>query len=248
MGKLFGSSEENAIVKQEAAKTDLAFLEAAEDDPDIFEGIRQVSFLSISQGLSDVVTLGEATPGRFILSSTKEDLGKVVNVIVIGFKTMWTEKDARGRSVRRVLPNSIPVNGDTFTGMTDATTGAKIEETLVFFCLLPDRGYEPVILTGGAGQMRYMRRWANMMRNLRTPSGAKAKPWAGIWELTIGADQNKNQQNYFSLKGGIKFVDFISAEAYQKYIPEASGIDFTRIVLSSANEDGVTAQVTEDDD
>lgn len=224
------------------------FLEQAAGDGlnDIHQDDMQQALLLISQKLSKVLDAG-VPEGHWYNSVTQEDYGSVVRVVVVGIQKLWFvwAKDQSGL-VGRYEVGSIPVTGDNYTGMVD-NDGNKVIETYCYACILPDHlDAGTVVMPVGRGNAKYVRAWNTSLRMLRLPSGTPAPLYAGIWNLTLTPDQDKQGRKYFSMKGGISFDSFVNKDMFTTAIQPARAIatqSIARVELKEPDAD-ITSEPT----
>lgn len=209
-----------------AEAKDLGFLEQAVDTGFENMGTGEVStpLLLIAQPLSKVVSDEKVKAGHFYNSITGEDYGSQLKVVVCHFDKLWYEwKPDQGGLAGRYAVGSIPVTGDKWTGMVNTETGNKVEEKYVYLLYLPEHPEAGlVVFASTGGNMKYLKSWNTQLTYLRTPGGHQAPIFAGIWQLTVNKDVNKNNQPFYSCneagKSSIKFVDWVSQEVYQQNV------------------------------
>lgn len=180
-----------------------------------------------------------AKPGMFLNTATKE-LYKELQVIPVKYEPMWTEwKPNRGAFVARHAPNSIPVIGDPFTGMT-TKDGNEVVDNMVYYVLIVGqlkKGLHVLSLRGSG--IRHGKNWNRMIADLCLPldpskpegptnlygKQATGKPcpfFGGVWKLTLHF--NENDDGVWWTLGvkkdtkGVEFVRYISKEDYDEYV------------------------------
>lgn len=203
----------------------LDFLENAGDSGFENMGVSEIStpLLLISQALSKNVAEGTISVGHFYNSITGKDYGSEVRVVVCHFDKMWYEwKPNQGGLAGRYPVGGLEgVVGDRYTGMKHGEN--KIEEKYVYLVYLPDFPEDGfLVFASTGGNMKYLKGWNTQLSYLRTPGGKQAPIYAGIWKMSLGKDQNKQGQPYYSCnkdgKSSIVFDEWVSKEAFDKYI------------------------------
>lgn len=224
---------------------DLSFLEGVSENGFENMGAGEIStpLLLIAQPLSKVVTDDKVKAGHFYNSITGEDYGDEVKVIVCHFDKMWYEwLPEQGGLAGRYPVGGVAVNGDKWSGMTNAETGNKIEEKYVYLVYLPEHPESGLmVFASTGGNMKYLKGWNTQMKYLRTPGGRQAPVFAAIWSLKIGKDKNKAGQPYYSCneagKSSIKFVAWVMKETYEQVILPARDVASNAIAIADMRSD-----------
>lgn len=219
---------------------DLSFLDGVSENGFENMGAGEVStpLLLIAQPLSKVVTDDKVKAGHFYNSITGEDYGDEVRLIVCHFDKMWYEwLPEQGGLAGRYPVGSVAVNGDKWSGMTNAETGNKIEEKYVYLVYLPDHPEAGLmVFASTGGNMKYLKGWNTQMKYLRTPGGRQAPVFAAIWALKIGKDKNKAGQPFYSCneagKSSIKFYGWVQKETYDQVILPARDVASNAIAIA----------------
>jgi hypothetical protein len=221
---LFNKEQEEAVneavnTAQQSESDDFLEQDAGEGLDEYGEGTISIPYLAITQQTSEAVELGEIEPGHFRNSLTGEDYGTKILAVILGFKICWTERDAAGKTIARYDPYDVEVTGDVYKGMINPKTGNKVQETWLYQLILPehlDAGF--VVFSSSPGNMKYLKGWNTQVKFQRLPSGKPAPRHASVWELQINPDVSKAGKKYFSNKGGIKRVGWISKDLYQDFV------------------------------
>jgi len=168
---------------------------------------------------SDAIDAG-VKPGEYYNSITKKSYGESIQVVVGYFQIAWLEWISNGGGFAgRHAPGSIKVTGNNYDGMTNPATGNKVVETWLYYVMLPDHKQDGFfVMSSTPGNMKYLKSWNSQMKFLRRPNGKAANIYDSIWKLTLGKDQNKAGQKYFSNKGGIERVGWITKELKTDYV------------------------------
>lgn len=226
---------------------DLSFLDNVQDKgfENMGAGDIKTPLLLIAQPLSKVVSEETVKAGHFYNSITGEDYGDTVQLVVCHFDKMWYEwLPEQGGLAGRYPVGGVEVNGDRWSGMTNAQTGNKIEEKYVYLVYLPehpDAGLMVFASTGG--NMKYLKAWNTQMQYLRTPGGRPAPIFSAIWSMTIGKDKNKAGQPFYSCNDGgkssIRFSAWVSREVYEQNVLPAREVASNAIAIADMrNETG----------
>lgn len=198
--------------------------------------------LLISQQLSDVVQAGTIQAGHFYNSLTGEDYGTAVKVIVCHFQKVWVEwKPNQGGYVGTYPVGELEgVTGDVYSGMKHGNN--DVIETYTYLIVLADRpeaGY--FIFQSTRGNLKYLKAWNTAMMYLRTPGGKPAPLFAGIWEMSLGKDQNKQGKVYYSCnengKSSIHRIGWVSKDVYTEAIAPARDIASQAVLLADNRAD-----------
>lgn len=181
------------------------------DTFDYFEGIGNgfdgmgskelaTPFLSMTQPGN---TAGE-DPGQWRNSATGECYGPEVEVIPVGFKVYWSEREnvAPYSTVGRYEPGSIeieerpPKGGKGYPTLINPKTGNQIQELFMYAVMLKDNPEAGVLLfCPTAMSMRACKSWNTKMRTKRLPNGSQAPLFGYSWRLTLSLVQNPARPN-----------------------------------------------------
>lgn len=226
---------------------EFSFLDEAEKGFENMEaGDVTIPLLLISQPLSKNVADGSLPVGHFYNSVTGRDYGTSVKIVVCHYDRMWYEwKPDQGGLVGRYPVGGIEgVVGDRYTGMMHGEN--KVEEKFVYLVYLPDYKEDGfLVFASTGGNKRYLKAWNSQLTNLRTLSGRQAPIFAGIWELTINKDKNKQGMVFYSCnngegKAGVKFMGYITKEDYdERILPARKSATQTIAIADMRDESGV---------
>lgn len=157
------------------------------------------AYLGMVQPGSGPTMTGHA-PGSWRNSSTDENYGPSVEVIVLAFKTAWIERSKVSpyETVGRYEPNSIhvdiePVKPGTrgFPKMTNPATGNKVEELFIYACMKKDSPESGIMyFSPTVGSMKTCKQWNAQLRSQRLPSGRIAPLYAFSWTLYLDLVKN----------------------------------------------------------
>lgn len=160
-----------------------------------------VAYLGMIQ--PDSAAAQENDPGQWLNTATGEVLGPEVEVIPVGFKTVWTERDKEPpfTTVGRYEPHSIdidiqrPKQGQRgFPKMTNPQTGNEVQELFIYAVLLkkhPEFGV--LYFSPTAGSMKTCKKWNGLLRAQRLPNGKIAPIFAFSWTLRLDLVNNPKQ-------------------------------------------------------
>lgn len=210
-----------------------------------FEGMTQgdfpVPFLKILTVNSPETTKGSesyikgAEPGMFLNTSSKK-LFQELNVIPVKYESVWLEwAPERGGFRGRHVPGSIPVIGEPYTGMK-TKEGNDVTDAMVYYVLnVDDMDAGVSVLTLQSSALRHGKAWNQKIRDLKTPSGAPAKFFAGVWNLKLGFNEN-DKGAWWTLGTGkvtlISFVRYITREDFENFVgPSRTLLDTQRPML-----------------
>jgi len=138
--------------------------------------------------------------GTWRNSATEDNMGKSIELVILAFKTVWTErsKDPPYNTVGRYDPKSIDVQTEYpkpgtrgFPKMTNPLTGNKVEELFVYACMQKDAPENGIMyFSPTVGSMRTCKQWNAQLRSQRLPSGKIAPIYAFSWILDLDLVQN----------------------------------------------------------
>jgi hypothetical protein len=140
-------------------------------------------------------TLNGHLPGTWRNSATEENFDTLVEVVVMAFKTVWTERASVHpyHTVGQYQPKSIDVKIEYpkpgqrgFPKMTNPITGNKVEELFIYACTLKDRPENGIMFfSPTVGSMKTCKAWNASLRSQRLPSGMIAPIYAFPWTLEL---------------------------------------------------------------
>ena len=142
---------------------------------------------------------GGATLGVWRNSTTNEEYGNVVRVAVLGFRTVWNERDPNPpfMTVSRYEPKSIevqvqqPKNGQGYPRMINPKTGNEIQELFVYAVQLPEHPEAGVLLfCPTVSSMRACKTWNSQLATQRLSNGRPAPIFAYTWNLACDLVDN----------------------------------------------------------
>ena len=139
-------------------------------------------------------------PGTWRNTATDENFSDTVEVVVLAFQTVWTERDKNPpyMTVGRYVPNSVRVDIEYpkpgtrgFPKMTNPESKNKVEELFIYACTLknnPEAGllyFSPTI-----GSMSTCKAWNAQMRSARGANGKVAPIFGFSWHLNLALVPN----------------------------------------------------------
>ena len=189
---------------------------------------RAITYLNITADLSQSVKDGLCKPGEWYLSGFPKGLGKTIQVVPLGVKSIWEQRDKSGTRVRTGDVHGFPVK-ETKTDkgylryVADDGTNDEVVELLLYAFLIPDYPtLGPVLFTAGLGSIKACRRWNALLYSQLLPNGKPAPIFSKAWELEIGEFPSKQKAGamYFAVKSATP-KDFISRGAYIEVVKPA---------------------------
>ena len=194
----------NAAEVTETEASDFGFLDdyAGQGLDAITANEMAVSYLGLVQPDSSVQDADNAA-GTWRNSATGRNYGNLVRVIVLGFHTIWSEREDNPpfRTVGRYEPNSIkvelkqPAKGKTgYPKMINPESGNEVQELYVYAVMLPDYPEDGILyLNPTVGSMRTCRAWNSQLHTQRLMNGKPAPIFGYQWNLAAGLVPNPQQ-------------------------------------------------------
>jgi hypothetical protein len=192
------------------------------------------AYLSMVQPSSAAATTH--APGSWRNSATDENYGKTVEVVVLAFKTVWTERSSAPpyNTIGRYEPNSINVNIDRpkpgqrgFPKMTNPETSNKVEELFVYACMRPDAPEEGIIyFSPTAGSMKTCKAWNAQLRTTRLPDN-RIILFGYTWKLDVDLVPNPTNP-------ALKIAKFVKATR-GNVVPQALFTQSVKPQIEQAN-------------
>lgn len=200
---------------KKAADVETSFLEdmAGAGLENITANEQAIPYLGLVQPDSEAAANG-ATPGVWRNSATGEEYGNVVNVVVLAFRTIWSERDSEPpfKSVGRYDPHSIPVTiqqpkgGKGYPKMINPQTNNEVQELYVYATLLPEHPEAGVMLFNPTvSSMKTCKSLNTMLKSQILSNGAQAPIFAYSWDLALDLVDNP-------AKKGAKMAKFVKAQ------------------------------------
>jgi len=194
---------------------DLSFLEGTEGAglDSITANEQAIPYLGLVQPDSEAAANG-ATPGVWRNSATGEELGNVVTVVPLAFRTIWSERDSEPPfgTVGRYAPHTVevtiqqPKGGKGYPKMINPETGNEIQELYVYAVMLPDHPEAGILLFNPTvSSMKACKAWNTQLKSQLLPNGAQAPIFAFKWDLACDLVDNP-------AKKGAKMAKFVKAQ------------------------------------
>jgi len=207
--------------------------------------------LLIAQDTSEVVRdkVNGIESGCYYNSVTKENYGKKITLVIAYFESVWQIwKPNMGGFVGRVRPNSIPVNGDVFKGMTTKDGNMNdVIDTWLYFVLIKDREDEGVLMMPlTSNSIKYAKVLNGMIHDSRMSSGKRAPLFYNYWELGSGKTKFDKGNSYSFGEGNtalIKCLGMVPGEVYLENVKEATLIAPTAVMGSVPAIEAPTSQL-----
>lgn len=160
------------------------------------------SYLTLVQPDSGIES--DDTPaGTWRNSATGRGYGDTVKVVVLAFRTIWSEREADPpfRTVGRYDPNSIeveikqpPKGKRGYPKMINPESGNEIQELFVYAIMLPDYPEDGVLyFNPTVGSMKSCKAWNSQLKGQLLPNGAQAPIFGYQWNLVAGLVPNPQQ-------------------------------------------------------
>ena len=147
----------------------------------------------------------ECPRGTWRNSSSGRCYGQEVDVIVLAFRVVWSEResDEPYRTVARYQPNSIEVqtqpvpNGKRgYPKLINPKSGNEIQELYVYALVLPDYPEDGVLyFSPTVGSMGTCKQWNRQLKSQVLSNGAQAPIFGGVWTLRADLVPNPKQQS-----------------------------------------------------
>lgn len=184
---------------------DISFLEelAGAGLETITAEAQTIPYLSMVQPDSSAAVEGGATVGVWRNSTTGDEYGHVVDVVVLAFKTIWNERESQSpfATVGRYEPHGIPVtiqqskNGKGYPKMINPETGNEVQELFVYAVLLPEHPEAGVLLFNPTvSSMRTCKQWNTQIKGQLLPNGAQAPIFGFKWSLVAELVDNPQKK------------------------------------------------------
>lgn len=186
------------------AKDDFLFDHAGEGTEFFGAGTTVTPYLGLVQPDSTLES-DECPAGTWRNSATGRCYGKEVDVTVLAFCTVWSEReiDEPYRTVARYKPNTIEVTTTPvgpgkrgYPKMVNPQTGNEIQELYVYALALPDYPEDGVILfSPTVGSMRTCKQWNGALKSQVLSNGQTAPIFGFRWKLKSDLVANPKQPN-----------------------------------------------------
>ena len=189
---------------QELMTEDMSFMEglAGQGFEDMGANATNMPFLGLVQ--PDSQAQDEDNPaGTWRNSATGRNNGSMVKVIVLAFRTIWSERETEPpfRTVGRYPVNGIeveirqpPKGKRGYPKMINPETGNEVQELFVYAVTLPDYPEDGVLyFNPTVGGMRTAKAWNSQLKSQLLPNGVQAPIFAFQWNLQADLVPNPQQ-------------------------------------------------------
>lgn len=189
---------------QELMTEDMSFMEglAGQGFEDMGANATNMPFLGLVQ--PDSQAQDEDNPaGTWRNSATGRNYGSMVKVIVLAFRTIWSERETEPpfRTVGRYPVNGIeveirqpPKGKRGYPKMINPETGNEVQELFVYAVTLPDYPEDGVLyFNPTVGGMRTAKAWNSQLKSQLLPNGVQAPIFAFQWNLQADLVPNPQQ-------------------------------------------------------
>lgn len=204
------------------------------------------SYLSMIQPNSEFET-PETPSGTWRNSTTGENYGSTVNVIVLGFKTIWVERDKEPpfNTVGRYEPHTIPVETKPvptgkrgYPKMYNPKTGNEVKELYVYAVMLPEHLEAGVLFFNPTvSSMRVCKNWNKQISSQLFSNGKRMPIFACVWALDVGLIPNPtNPKTQISVLKGAKRVGIVGKETFETAVQPQLQIVPNMLLLSGSSD------------
>lgn len=203
-----------ATAAAKANDDEFLFSHAGEGTEDFGTNTTSTSYLGLVQPDSSLET-EECPAGTWRNSATGKCYGPEVDVVVMAFRTVWSEREADEpyRTIARYQPNSIEVQVQQppkgkrgYPKMINPDTGNEIQELYVYALALPDYPEDGVLyFSPTVGSMRTCKQWNAALKSQLLSNGAQAPIFGYRWTLKAELTANPKQPT----RKMAKFVSFV---------------------------------------
>lgn len=212
------------------------------------------SYLGMIQPGSQFET--EETPaGTWRNSATGETYGKSVNVVVLQFKTIWSERDNDTfRTVGRYEPHSIkvdikpvPAGKRGYPTMVNPATGNKVQELYAYAVMLPEHPEAGVMfLNPTTASMRACKSWNKQMSTQLFANGKRMPIFACVWQLDTALVPNPVKPTTQIAKlAGTKRVGIVGKDTFDAYVQPALGTLPNILAIADTSEESEASEHNE---
>lgn len=184
------------------------------EDMSFYEGLSGAGFEDMGVGATSPAYLGlvqpdsavedeDNLPGTWHNSATGKNYGSCVRVVVLAFRTIWSEREADPpfRTVGRYPVGGIkvdvrqPPRGKCgYPKMYNPETGNEVQELFVYVLALPDHPEDGVLyFIPTVGGMRTAKAWNSQLKSQLLPNGVQAPIFGFQWNLQAEMAPNPQQ-------------------------------------------------------
>lgn len=189
------STASAAAQEQELVTEDMSFMEsfAGQGTEDITANAVSTAFLGLVQPSSDAADDETNPAGTWRNSATGKNYGNVVKVVVVAFRTIWSEREQEApyRTVGRYDVGGIevetrqpPAGKRGYPKMINPQTGNEVQELFIYAVILPDYPEDGVLyLNPTVGSMRAAKAFNSQLKGQILPNGMQAPIFGFQWNL-----------------------------------------------------------------
>lgn len=234
---------------QEIETEDLGFLEgmAGQGFEDMGANATSIAYLSLVQPDSGAED-DESPAGTWRNSATGRNYGNSVKVIVLGFRTIWSEREADPpfRTVGRYPVGGIqvelrqpPKGKRGYPKMINPESGNEVQELFVYAVTLPDYPEDGILyLNPTVGSMKTAKSWNSQLKGQLLPNGVQAPIFAFQWVLFSGLVPNPQQPSKEVAKFTKVMRDVIvNKELFTEHVQPALSVTKQDLLMITQNID-----------
>ena len=195
----------NAAAKEQELMTeDMSFMEdmSGQGFEEMGASATSIAYLGLVQPDSGAED-DDNPAGTWRNSASGRNYGNSVRVIVVAFRTIWSEREADPpfRTVGRYPVNGIeievrqpPKGKKGYPKMINPETGNEVQELFVYAVILPDYPEDGVLyFNPTVGSMKAAKAWNSMLKSQLLPNGTQAPIFAFKWNLFAEIVPNPQQ-------------------------------------------------------
>jgi len=246
----FGQKKEEPTVNAQTAQDGTDFLNAfaGEGTKEMDQRAVSLSYLTITQDISDAVKNKQADAGVFFNTGIQESYGNRVEVIPVAYKLVWDERDRSGKTVDRYEPGGIeireepvPIGQKGFPKRYNPKTNNEIIETFAYALVIknhPEAGF--LMHTAGLGSMKTYRKWNTVLKQMRLPNGDPAPIFAKSWTMVADVKISKTTQKPFYALTDIIEGDWLDKSLFQQAVLPARNASSPLLLTATQVEDPTT--------
>lgn len=199
--------------KQELMTEDVSFMESmtGQGFENMGANATSIAYLGLVQPDSGAED-DENPAGTWRNSATGRNYGNNVKVVVLGFRTIWNEResDPPFRTVGRYPINGIqveirqpPKGKRGYPKMINPESGNEVQELFVYAVTLPDYPEDGILyFSPTVSSMKTAKSWNSQLKGQLLPNGVQAPIFAFQWNLMSDLVPNPQQMS----KNIAKFV------------------------------------------
>lgn len=239
---------------QEIETEDLGFLEgmAGQGFEDMGASATSIAYLSLVQPDSGAED-DDSPAGTWRNSATGRNYGNDVKVIVLGFRTIWSEREADPpfRTVGRYPVGGIqvelrqpPKGKRGYPKMINPESGNEVQELFVYAVTLPDYPEDGILyFNPTVGSMKTAKSWNSQLKGQLLPNGVQAPIFAFQWVLFSGLVPNPQQPSKEVAKFTKVMRDVIvNKELFTEHVQPALSVTKQDLLMITQNIDSEDAE------